>query len=80
MPTTVHLPDDLLRKVDERARALNIPRNRYIVEALRKVLADQTSWSPAFLDKLERLSPVEGVDELLEAVRTRRTRKAPPRF
>jgi Arc/MetJ-type ribon-helix-helix transcriptional regulator len=80
MPTTVHLPDDLLRKVDERARALNIPRNRYIVEALRKVLADQTSWSPAFLDKLERLSPIEGVDELLEAVRKRRTRKASPRF
>jgi predicted transcriptional regulator len=80
MPTTVHIPDELLEEVDERAKALAMTRNRYIIEALRKVLADQTAWSPSFLAELDRLEPIEGVAELLSAVRERRTRKAPPQL
>lgn len=80
MPTTIHLPDELLSRVDERAKTLKITRNRYIVEALRKVLADQTEWSPAFLEQLERLEPIEGVDDMARAIKQRRTRKAPPRL
>jgi predicted transcriptional regulator len=80
MPTTVHIPDALLEPVDERAKSLSMTRNRYIVEALRKVLADQTAWSPAFLAQIDRLQPIEGVDDLLSAIKAGRTRKPPPRL
>jgi predicted DNA-binding protein len=80
VPTTIHLPDELLSRVDERAKTLKITRNRYIVEALRKALAQQSEWSPDFLDQLSQLKPIEGVDELLHAIKKRRTRKAPPRL
>jgi predicted DNA-binding protein len=80
VPTTIHVPDELLSRVDERAKTLKITRNRYIVEALRKALADQTEWPPDFLEQLDRLEPVEGADELMRAVKQRRTRKAPPRL
>jgi predicted transcriptional regulator len=80
MPTTVHIPDELLAKVDERARAMKMARNRYIVEALRKALSEQSAWSPAFLEALERLEPIEGVDQLEEVIRSNRTRKRAPRL
>lgn len=80
MATTVHIPDELLAQVDERARAMKVARNRYIVEALRKALREQTAWSPTFLEKLDGLKPIAGVDELEEAILTRRTRKAAPRL
>lgn len=80
MPTTIHVPDELLSRVDERAKTLKMTRNRYIVEALRKALAEQSEWSPDFLDQLARLEPVAGVDELLRGVKQRRTRKGPPRL
>jgi len=80
MATTVHIPDDLLAKVDERARAMKVARNRYIVEALRKALSEQSAWSPAFLEKLDGLKPISGVDELEDAIRSTRTRKAAPRL
>ena len=78
--TSVHIPDNLLKEVDRRAKTLKMSRNRYIVEALRKVLADQTSWSAPFLEQLDRLAPVEGVDELLDGIKARRTRKGPPKL
>jgi hypothetical protein len=80
MPTTVHIPDELLAKVDARARAMKVARNRYIVEALRKALSEQAEWSPAFLEKLDGLKPSPGVDALEKAIRSNRTRKAPPQL
>jgi predicted transcriptional regulator len=80
VPTTVHIPDELLARVDERARVMKIARNRYIVEALRKALNEQTEWSPAFLEAIDKLEPIEGVDELEEAVVSSRTRKRAPRL
>ena len=80
MPTTVHIPEDLLEKVDARASALNVTRNRYVVEALKKAVHEQTAWSPTFLAALDRLHPLEGADELLRIIRARRTRKAAPRL
>lgn len=80
MPTTVHIPPELLAEVDEQARKLKIARNRYIVEALRKALREQASWSPAFLEALQTLEPIEGVDELESAIESSRTRKRAPRL
>jgi predicted transcriptional regulator len=78
--TTVHIPDELLARVDERARAMKMARNRYIVEALRKALNEQSEWSPAFLEALDELEPIEGVDELEAAIVSKRTRKRAPRL
>ena len=80
MATTVHIPDELLDKLDERAQAMKMTRNRYIVEALRKALRDESAWSPTFLESLERLEPIEGVDELERAIAGNRTRKRAPRL
>lgn len=33
MPTTVHIPEALLKSVDRRARALGVSRNRLIVRS-----------------------------------------------
>jgi predicted transcriptional regulator len=80
MATTVHIPDELLEKLDERAQAMKMTRNRYIVEALRKALRDESAWSPVFLESLDRLEPIEGVDELEKAIVSSRTRKRAPRL
>lgn len=80
MPTTVHIPDELLEKLDERAQAMKMTRNRYIVEALRKALRDESAWSPAFLESLDQLQTLEGVDELERVILGGRTRKRAPRL
>ena len=38
MPTTVHIPDPLLKSVDRRAKALGISRNRLVVHALEQAV------------------------------------------
>ena len=38
MATTVHIPDQLLKSVDRRAKALGISRNRLVVRALEATL------------------------------------------
>lgn len=78
MATSVHIPKDLLDRVDELARRRKMSRNRYIVHALRRAVTDETEWSPAFLDALRQLEPIEGVDELERAVIARRSSKGPP--
>ena len=39
MPTTVHIPDPLLKSVDRRAKALGISRNRLVVRALEQAVS-----------------------------------------
>jgi predicted transcriptional regulator len=80
MPTTVHIPDALLEKLDERARAMKMTRGRHIVEVLREALGDSSAWSPVSLESLDRLEPIEGVDELEKAIASSRTRKRAPRL
>jgi predicted transcriptional regulator len=79
MPTTVHIPDPLLKSVDRRAKALGISRNRLVVQALEQAVSVRTGWSPEFL---QRLRTVDGetstaVDELLTAVTKARRSKKP---
>ena len=52
MPTTVHIPKPLLAAADRRARALQISRNRLIVQALQRELVTAAEWSPRFLEQL----------------------------
>jgi hypothetical protein len=79
MPTSVHIPKALLSAVDRRARRLKISRNRLIVRALERELVHGGDWSPGFFDRLARVGPddAEAVDQMLEAIRTNRTRKEP---
>jgi len=79
MPTSVHIPKALLSAVDRRARRLKISRNRFIVRALERELVQASDWSPDFFDRLAEIGPAdsEAVDEMLSAIRSNRTRKAP---
>jgi predicted transcriptional regulator len=82
MPTSVHLPKQLLDRVDRRARKLAMSRNRFIIRALERDLAAETEWSPGFFERLSRAEPdlEAAVDEMLEGVLAHRTRKAPRRL
>ena len=79
MPTTVHIPVTLLDAVDRRAKALRLSRNRLIIRALEREVAERSSWSPEFLDRLREVDAgtAEAVDELAEAVRNARRSKRP---
>ena len=80
VPTTIHVPDRLLAAVDRRARALRISRNRLIVRALERELDQASSWSPGFFEALREVEPgiSASVDEMIRAIRTRRSSKKPP--
>ena len=77
MPTTVHIPNRILANADRKARALGISRNRLIVRALERELADQSSWSPGFLEALRHVDAelTEAADEMLKDIRQRRRSK-----
>jgi hypothetical protein len=77
MPTSVHLPQDLLAAVDRRARALNISRNQLVVRALEREIRGDGDFTPGFF---EALLPADAelrddVDELLRQVRKSRHSK-----
>jgi metal-responsive CopG/Arc/MetJ family transcriptional regulator len=81
MATTVHLPQTLLERLDARAKALQVSRNRLIVDTLSTALGADEGWSAEFLGVLENpLGETEAaaVEEMTVAIRERRTRKAPP--
>ena len=80
MPTSIHLPKQLLRAVDRRARQLGLSRNRFIRQALERDVARETEWSPGFLEKFTPLAPEDAraVDDMLEAILTSRRSKRPP--
>jgi hypothetical protein len=80
MATTVHLPPDLLERIDGRAAALEVSRNRLVVETLSAALDDDGDWSPELLAVLHQpLGPESAalLDEMSVAILRSRTRKAP---
>ncbi len=83
MPTTVHLPPELLRRVDERARRLRVSRNQYVRRALEGMIEKDTSWSSGFLDALDEAARDRDAHKALDEMNrtlSRRSRKAPPRL
>lgn len=80
MPTTVHVPPPLLKAVDRRARALGLSRNKLIVRALERAVADRSTWEPEFLQRLRQVDPAvsRALDALVDDVRTRRRSKRAP--
>lgn len=79
MPTTVHIPDPLLKSVDRRAKALGISRNRLVVRALEQAVSVRAGWTPEFLDRLRSVDPETSAaaGELLAAVKQARRSKKP---
>jgi hypothetical protein len=82
VPTSVHIPSDLLKQADQRAAALGISRNRLIVRALQQELKSNSDWSPEFFDQLRAVDPdkTQAVNELKTAVQANRRSKSPVRF
>jgi predicted transcriptional regulator len=44
--TTIHISGELLKRLDQRARALGISRNRVILEAIEASLGSNETWPP----------------------------------
>ena len=81
MATTVHLPQQLLDRLDARARALKVSRNRLIVEAVQQSLAADADWSPELLAMLREPLDDElsaALDEMTAAIVQRRKSKPAP--
>ena len=79
MATTVHIPDQLLKSVDRRAKALGISRNRLVVRALEEAVSGRSGWAPEFLQRLRHVDRgmSAAADELLIAVTQARRSKEP---
>jgi hypothetical protein len=82
MPTSVHIPADLLLLADQRANALGISRNRLIVRALKRELDERSEWPKGFFDFLRATDQETGqaVDEMMQAIRQSRSSKPPLSF
>jgi predicted transcriptional regulator len=82
MPTSVHIPKPLLEAVDRRARALKVSRNRLIMQALERELAQGSDWSPDFIARLADPPAVvrSAVEEMEEAIQRGRRSKKPVRL
>jgi hypothetical protein len=80
MPTSVHIPKTLLAQVDKRARELRVSRNRLIVRALENEMKAGSEWSAGFFEELAARGPrsAGATEQMLRAIRARRTRKKPP--
>ena len=79
MPTSVHLPEPLLRAVDRKARSLRISRNQLVVRALEREVSEVPGWSEGFFEQLaQRDREVSRmVDDLVRHVRkVRRSKRA----
>lgn len=81
--TTIHFPDETLRKIDTVAKRRGVSRNRFVIEACEEaVSADAGEWPTSFFDlglseEDLRLLRTAGT-ELEEAVmQNRRNRGAP---
>lgn len=82
MPTSIHIPKALLVAVDKRAHVLRLSRNRLIVQALEREVADDSQWSPGFFTRLGDQPAGVGtaVDEMSDQIRQARTSKPPRRW
>ncbi len=78
--TSIRLPEELVSALDRRGAALGLTRTQLIVQAVERALEEYSAWSPAFLKAIGTPRPEleEPVDEMLEAIRARRSRDEAP--
>jgi predicted transcriptional regulator len=82
MPTTVHIPPELLERLDQKAREQGMSRNRLIVQAVEESLRSPTGWPPGFFERVKARDPEDAaaVDEMLDHIRKSRRSKGPPKL
>ena len=83
MATTVHVPGPLLAAIDRRARMLKVSRNRLIVRAIERDLAEVgRDWSPGFFESMARVDPrdARALERSMREVRAARSSKKAPRL
>jgi predicted transcriptional regulator len=79
MPVSIHLPPQLLKRIDARARRLGMTRSGYIARTMEQVVGDANGWPAGFFAELRRIDPE--LDDAVDALQTglkRRSRKGPP--
>jgi metal-responsive CopG/Arc/MetJ family transcriptional regulator len=76
----IRLPDQILEALDQRAAALGLKRNELIVRAVERALQEHAAWSPRLLKAIGTPRPVldEAAGEMMNAIRTRRSRNEAP--
>ena len=85
MPTTIHVPDRLLERLDARAKALGVSRNRLITDALERSLGAEEGWSPELVRLLTKhpVSPAaarEFEESMAAVAEARRSKRRPPKL
>jgi hypothetical protein len=80
--TSIRLPDELIEALDERAAATGLTRSQLIIQAVEQALVQRSSWSPEFLKAIGTPRPdlEEAADEMVDAIRQRRSRSKAPRL
>jgi predicted transcriptional regulator len=81
LATTIHVPKKLLARLDARAKALGVSRNRVILEAIEGAIMDRATWPPELVVPLaEPLDPEAGraLEQSLQAVRRKRSSRRRP--
>ena len=81
--TTIHISPALLAAVDAKAKACGLSRNRLIMQVLEKMVQEEDGWDGGVLQLLaEPVSPAEGreMDDMMQAIHERRSRKSPPQL
>jgi len=85
MATTVHLPADVLKALDKRARVLGVSRNKLIVNAIKRDLglAEANGWPPGFFESFGGMDDEtkRTFDETMaDVAKSRRSKKHPVEF
>jgi hypothetical protein len=81
MSTTLHIPESLLRAIDERAAERKLSRESYIVQALEDLVRTAGGWTPGLFERLSTTPPedAEAVDEMTEFIlQARSSRRSSP--
>jgi metal-responsive CopG/Arc/MetJ family transcriptional regulator len=84
MATTVHIPPDILRDLDRRAKKLKTSRNRLIVDAVKKLLAEPPmrgavpEWRALIHEMNKDPNFREGLNDLDEVMKKNRVSSKPP--
>jgi hypothetical protein len=78
--TSIRLPEELIEALDERAAATGLTRSQLIIQAVEQALVQRSSWSPEFLKAIGTPRPdlAEAADEMVDAIRRRRSRNKAP--
>jgi predicted DNA-binding protein len=78
--TSIRFPEELAERLDRRAAAEGVTRSELVIRAVESALADQSNWSRAFLEAVRSPRPAldDAVDDMMNAIRARRSRSEAP--